>query len=275
MTHHYRLTLSALILFVSAAVTAHGDLALRIAALTEQLQADGETTELLMKRGELYRQHGEWQPALDDLSQAAELDPGNNNILFFSGRVLYQSGQYAESLKSLLHYLKSDPEHSACLLYTARAYAALHKSSEASNYYKKALNNSAVRTPDLYLEWAEAHYAQRAAHLSAAVEILQQGIEDLGPLVTLVQRAIEYDLLAGDGHLALQHLELLPPTLKKTPKWLTAKADLLNTLHERQSAQQTYHTALEAIERLPRSRRETPAMLDLGRYLSLQIGDKK
>lgn len=272
---NYRFILAAMILFASGAVLAHGDLTLRIADLTGQIQASGATAELLLKRGELYRQHGEWQPALDDLSQAARLDPANSKITFYSGRALYQAGRYPESLKNLLQYLKSDPEHSGCLLYTARVYSALKNRVEASNYYKKALDRSPVRPPDFYLEWAEAVYAGRAVYLAGAIEILEQGIEDVGPMVSLVQRAVEYDLLAGDEKLALRHLELLPAGIRNTPKWLTTKADLLNNTDDRKSAQQTYQLALDAIERLPRSRRESPAMLELSNYLTVQIGNRK
>ena len=258
-------------LFIHAVASAHGDLHWRIESLSEQLTADLGNIELWLKRGELYRQHGEWQSALADLAQANQLDPDNTKINFFIGRVLYQAGKPWQAILHLRRYLRSDPGHANALLYTARSLAALEMPEDASEMYRKAIAKAPVKTPDHYLEWSDAHFANNVSRLDGAIAILDQGIALLGPIVSLVQRAIELERKTGDLGSAIRYLEMLPSDLASTPRWLTKRADLLWESQRIVKANHAYRQAMDAIDSLPAARRNAPALTMLSQYLRLQL----
>jgi tetratricopeptide (TPR) repeat protein len=258
-------------LLIHGAASAHGSLHWRIESLTDQVEKDPGNIELLLKRGELYRQHQEWQSALDNLSQALQRDPENSKINFFIGRVLYQGGKPSAAIPHLRRFVRSDPDHSNALLYTARSLAALEMPEDASKMYRRAIANAPVKTPDHYLEWSDAHFANNASRLEGAIAILDDGIAQLGPVVSMVQRAIDLEWTAGDLDGAMRYLDMLPSDLASTPRWLTTRAELLRESRRIDGANRAYRQAMDAIDNLPAARRNAPALTELGQYLRLQL----
>ena len=253
------------------AASAHGSLPLRIGILTERLESDPRNVELLLKRGELYRQHRNWQAALDNFSQALQLDPDAAIVDFFIGRVLHQAGRPSEALPRLRRFVQSDPDHANGWLYMARSAAALGMLEDASEMYRKAIMTAPVKTPDHYLEWSEAHFANSPTRVGGAIAILENGIARLGPIVSMVQRAMQLKRMTGDLDGAMRYLEMLPSALKNSPRWLTTRADLRRESQTVGEAIGLYLQALAAIDKLPASRRHSPALTELKRYLQRQL----
>ncbi|MBI3880320.1 MAG: hypothetical protein HY301_09695, partial [Verrucomicrobia bacterium] len=66
---------------------AHGDVHERLAAATAELEKNPADAVLLVRRGELHREHRDWGAALADFGRAAKLD-AKVATDFFKGRVL-------------------------------------------------------------------------------------------------------------------------------------------------------------------------------------------
>ena len=95
------------------------------------------------------------------------------------------------------------------------------------------------------------------------IEVLEQGIGTIGPVVTLAVPAFDLHLTTGDPAAALRLCDELPPFLAGTPNWRLRRADALVALGRRDDALAELTAATAAIERLPARRRNTTAMLKL------------
>ena len=73
------LKLTALIFLSTLSVTAfaHPDLVLQIEALDIQLESNPTDSESLIKRGDLYRRHEDYNAAATDFAAARKINPEN------------------------------------------------------------------------------------------------------------------------------------------------------------------------------------------------------
>ena len=71
--------------------------ATRIAALTRQIDAEPQNTELLIERGKLHYRLGEWGPALNDFNAVLRLDAAH-----------VEAAQYARMVQEILEFRYKD-----------------------------------------------------------------------------------------------------------------------------------------------------------------------
>ena len=242
---------------------AHGDLHDQIVSVTTQIRQDPRNAMLFLKRGELYRVHGEWDAALADYDQVTQFAPDFAAIDFFRGRMLLEAGRIKPARKNLDRFLEKQPDHAEALIARARARVKLGEGEAAANDFTCAIARIPDPKPDYYLERAQAWVSAGDAHVQDALRGLDEGIQKLGPLVALQVRAIDLELLRKNFDGALARLDQIIAQSPRLETWLARKGDILAQAGRAVEAREAFAAALKAIESLPPNHRRTRSMVAL------------
>jgi tetratricopeptide (TPR) repeat protein len=257
----------AALLLGRTGVEAHGDVHEQIDALTKQISKEPAKAALYAQRGELHRVHGDWDAALADFDQVGVLDPKWPTLDFLRGRVLAEA-QWLRSAKiSLDRFLERRPEHVEARVVRARVLVQLGQRLAAVQDYTRALAKTIEPRPDLYIERAQALAAEGRAHLDQAVEGLDEGMRKLGPLATLQLTAVDLEAKRNRLDAALARLDKLAAQSPRQEAWLARRGNLLREAGRFTEARAAYWAALAALEKLPPTRRNVPAMVELEKQI--------
>ena len=150
---------------------------------------------LWLRRGELYRQRGELRRALSDLDRAAKLGSEIAAVHFVRALTLLRARRSEDALAAVERFLRVEPGHGRALLLRARALTGLDRPKEAAAAYEAALRGLEPRRPQHYLERARAQAALGPSGVERALAGLEEGVRELGRIVSLTKLAEE---LAGN-----------------------------------------------------------------------------
>ena len=251
-----------LMLTAPASVLAHADLHERIEDLSRQILAAGDRPELYLKRGELHRVHQDWPSALRDYASAEQLAQGDLPVVaYFRGRMWLEAGEPERSRFHLNLYLSGDPDHVGALTARSRAYARLGREREAVRVLDEVLQRVGRLRPEYFLERAKLQ--AKLGDARAAIIGLEEGIRRLGPVVTIVDHAIELEISMAEFDRALRRLDSLPPFLLDQPGWLVRRAEILAAADRFPEARRAYQAALARIQDLPEHRARARANREL------------
>ena len=257
------LLFSFVLLFSPQRALSHADLELQIEALTVQIAADPGNLSLYARRGELYRRHCDYEAALRDFEKLSRIDTDDSITEFLIGRTLLESGQPDKAFTTLKKFLNRNPSHSTALLVYARSLSDFGRVDEASDYFKLSIINAPAKTPDQYIEWSNVFLKPDNERLSDALDVLCEGITQLGPIISLVDHAVSLQQRLRDFAGAIRHLDMLPLQIQSTPMWLTTRADCVRASGDLEQSDLLYHQALRVIAALPHARHELPAIREL------------
>jgi len=249
---------------------AHADVDARVAALDRQIAANLRNGELYLKRAELHRLHQDWDVALADYQRAEQLTP-DLEVDFYRGRMWLDAGRLDLAKSALDHFLRIKPNHANALRVRARVLARRGDRLAAAADLSKALARLHKPTPDLYLERAQLLVSAGSAHIDGALRGIDQAIARFGPLVTLIQFAVDVETNRGHHMAALARIHTLPDVVKQLPTWMARRGDILLVAGHRKEAKVAYTAALTAIKRLPTQRRRTRAVVTLENRLRLLV----
>lgn len=272
---HRRRLLTVLIAVCGAApgtLYAHAEIDARVAAVAKQIVADPRNAELYLKRAELHRLHQDWAAALADYQRAEQL-ARHLEVVFYRGRMWLNAGRLDLAKSALDHFLRIKPHHANALRVRARVLSRLGDPLAAADDLDKAITRFDTPTPDLYLERARLLVSAGSAHSDRALRGLDQGIARFGPLVTLIQFAVDVETARGRHTAALTRIDALPDGVKHLPLWLARRGDSLAAAGHAKEAKVAYAAALTAIERLPTRRRRTSAVAALETRLRQSLAE--
>jgi len=237
-------------------LAAHGDLEQQIAAVTRRIERELGRADLYLKRGELHRAHREWALALADYDRAAERDPGLAAVDMARAAVGIEAGTPGTALAAVERVLARQPDHAEGRVQRARILTVMGRPLEAAEDWTRAIAASARPRPDYYLERARA-VASDERRIDGAVAGLDEGIQRLGPLVTLELAAIELELLRGRTDAALARVDRLAAAAPRKEQWLARRGEILERAGRTAEARAAFAAVLDAIETLPEARRRT------------------
>lgn len=253
------------LLFHPSSAQAHGDLHEQIAAMSKEIEKDPQNTELYLKRGELHRFHQDWNAALADLEHALQLDPELDAVYLYRGELWYDKGSPELARKDLDRFLGDHPDHERALIVRARALVALNHLSDAAKDYSHAL--TLHPNPDIYVERAKALASGTKEHQEEALKGLDEGIEKLGPLVTLELPAIDLELRQKRYDAALHRLDRVSAQSERKESWLARQGDILLEAGRIHEAEKAYSDAMSALQILPEARRNTRSVQELEHHI--------
>ena len=259
----YLIGLSIVLLALPLRLIAHGDLDEQIAIATKLIQKDPKNAELYLKRGELHRAHADWDAAMADYDRAVELDPMLVVVNLARGKALLAANWPVSARVALDRFLTQQTNHVDALVTRARVFQKLGEHAAAAQDFTAAINHSPEPQPEFFIERAESLAAQPGDHLGETLRSLDEGIKKLGPLVTLQLYAIDLEIKQKHFDAALARLDLIAAQSPRKETWLAKRGEILQQAGRIIAAREAYQSALKAIESLPASRRQVPAMAEL------------
>jgi tetratricopeptide (TPR) repeat protein len=250
---------------------AHGDLHLQIVEITKEIDKAPKNADLFMRRADLHRAHGDFDAAQADYDHAFALDPKIPYIDLARARMFLEANWVVSCKTAVDRYLARNPEHHEALIIRARALVKLNQRLEAVQDYTKAIARTLDGKPELFLERAQALAAEGPNHLDEAIKGLDEGMQKMGPLVTLNLYAMDLETEHGRYEAALKRLDEVMAKAPRKETWLERRGNILRQAGKPAEARQAYQAALDAMKTLPPVRRNVPAMLDLEKRLRANI----
>lgn len=263
--------LAGLVLLLSTVVAAHEDVDRRIADLDVRIAASPRNLTLYIDRAELFRARRDWGFAHADLQQAAALVPHNVDLYFYRGRLWLEAGRPERAEPELTRFLATKPNHPQGLLVRARVRAALGRRLAAAGDLSRAIAVLHRPTPELYLERARLLVAEGGIRVNEAVRGIDEAVAQLGPLVSLVEFAVETESQRGHYDAALARIEQLPETVKGQARWQKKRGDILRLADRKTEAQLAYASALASLQALSEKRRQTRAIQELEAAIKISL----
>jgi predicted Zn-dependent protease len=247
----------------SSRVAAHIGLHEEINQLTALLEEEATNAELFLKRAELYRMHRKWPNALADYQRARQLDSTLAAVELGLGRLYLDQGLPDMSIPFLDDLIDREPDNIQGLLSRAKAWSALGEHLISAQDYTQVidrLQGGDTPVPEYYYERARELSAAGNKHIDSALQGLDEGMALLGPVAPLELFAIELEIKARRYDAALDRLESAIARSARKETWLVQRGDVLLLACRHQEARESYMQALSSIDRLPGSRRNTPAI---------------
>ncbi len=258
------LGLVSVVLAAILPVWAHPDIDIQIAAVTAEIDKGSTGADLFVRRGELHRIHEDWDLAEADFDRAHATDAKLAARDFHVGRMRLDEQQPEAAQELLTRFLRSTPDHFPARIARAQTRTQLERYLAAAKDYDVALaSNERLHRPSHYLERARTLLAAGKKQVPRALAGIDEGLERLGPAITLQLEAIELELARKNYDGAIERLDRIAEKANRKETWLTRKAEILETAGRPGEALHCYEQALEKIAGLPASRRWNRAMKKL------------
>lgn len=269
-----RLALLAMLLTLPQLMHAHGDLDVQIDEVSAEIDARPTDAQLYLKRAELYRNVEHFLFASDDLEQAEKLDPALPLVHLARARNFLEWGKPTEGLPEVERYLEAKPEGQlATLAHEVRGHllAAVNRPQEAADEFSLAISSAASPTPDLYMYRVAAYEAAGEQNLPSALASLEEGVARLGPIVSLMQPALELEIRLHRYDAALARIDRLSATLPRAEAWLARRGEVHLLAGDRDQARASFEQALERLAALSPRQRDTQATQQLEQQIRREL----
>jgi tetratricopeptide (TPR) repeat protein len=263
--------LGMMVMAATPGAQGHAELLIQIEAMDKEIAKDPNNPELYLRRGQLRREHLEYDLAHADFDRAEALAPQLATIDVFRGRLFLDWGWPLSARACLDRFLARHPRHFDALVLRARALTRLNQRLAAVRDYDRAIATAAEPGPDLFIERAQVLVDQGPEQLAAALKGLDEGLQRLGPLVTLQLFAIETELKRNHFDGALARVDLVAARSPRKETWLARRGEILQQAGRPDEAKQAYQSALAALQTLPPTRRNVPAMQELSKRIQQEI----
>jgi tetratricopeptide (TPR) repeat protein len=244
-----------------------------IEELTERIQNEGATADLLLQRAVEYQVLKNTAAAIKDLELAEQLEPGTPAILRELGRAYFERGKTNEALSVVTRGLSSDVEGAerASLLMVRSEILRPRKE------YEKALEdaNEAIKEHPTNVEWyldrAQLHALLKKT--KERVAGIEQGIKQTGSGLLEIELI---DALIDDGQhkLALEKIEAELASSRVQSSWLIRRAKVRLATKQNDAAKADLEAALKELNaRMSGSAPDASLLLDRGLVHDL-LGDR-
>ena len=241
--------------------SAHTTLAERIAVLSAQVARDPKNTDLLITRAEVHREARQFSEALDDLDRAGRIDRSLASPDLVRARVHLDRRDWQASVDSATRFLARHPTHANARIVRARALAHLGRRHASADDFSAALAERPL--PDIYIERAHVVAGDGDGGLAEALRGLDEGIDRLGPIVTLELEAIDIELGLRRYDAALARVDRVAAQTHRTDSWLARRGAVLERAGRLDEARAAYQAALDSAVAQPARIQHTRASMTL------------
>jgi len=271
------------ITFLSPMVYGHDDLPTKIGEISRQIQKDPQDVELYVARGYFYLLDGNWEVSLIDFDTVERLSsekvpavPLLRAKAWFIGSGLARNhkqkeDRLANSLFNVDSFMLDHPEHPDAFKLKADTLAELGRYSEAISIHRELIGELKQNPgPEYYTKHADWLIADKRP--SEAVKFLDTGINHLGVVEILQDKAIGIDISQQNFQSALKRTDTLLSGHSRKDKYLVQKADILRLDDQEEEAVILYNMALDEIEKLSSIIKRKKHTSELKEYI---IGQKE
>ena len=194
--------------------------------LSGRITASPDSPELYHRRGVAYSNAGQFDRALEDLHYAATL--GDRRAMDFDlGIVHFRMANYNAARASFDSYLNYLPGHIRALRYRARLRDITGDDAGALNDYAEVLAAEDQAMAVDYLAAAKLMVDSPNHGVDAALELLDLGMNRLGPIVPLQRPAIDLEITQGRYDKAIARQQSMPGQATNNPFWHVEMGQLL------------------------------------------------
>lgn len=260
-------TVLLLLCLITSIAFPHDELSEQVQAISLKIRKNPQRADLYFQRGEFYRADKHWKEAEQDYLQAKKLAPTMAVADLGLGLLYLSIDNLNESKNALDRFLHLHPENAEARVARGHVFQKLKQPDAAIEDYGKAL--SLRPDPEIYIERAKLLAQQN--QLEDALVGLNEGIERLGPVVTLELYAIDLELQLKHYEAALHRIDRISEQSDRKETWLARKGEILLQASRTEEAQKSYLLALEAIEHLPQSRKNNRYTRDLEAKIRLAL----
>ena len=240
----------------------HGETLIQIGVLTQQIEA-GSTNNgsLYLRRGELYREHKDWERAEADYQKALELGLQPAEVNLNRGRLLVDKGDVKSAVAIFDSAINSAPKFGEAYFERGRSWLKLENRDKAIADLQKGLSLLNSPQPEHFKELAQA--LASTGELEQALAILDNGIKKLGPLPLLQSDAIDIELRLSHWKPAVARIDEVLKIIDRKEQWFAQKGEVLLKDNQPNEAKKALMSALKAIDALPPVLKNSPATKDL------------
>jgi tetratricopeptide (TPR) repeat protein len=233
---------------------------------SQQIQQDPQQQALYIHRGIAYSNAGDYSLALLDFSTAEQL--GDPRIAGFDlGVLYYRMGELDRARHYFDTFLQHFPDDIGCLEYRARLSRDAGDYKDAVADFKRIFELQDNSNPGHYVSAAQMLSENTTLGTDAALDILDQGMAQLGVIPQLQHFAIQLETTRGNYSAALVRLQSLQTGLGDSPQWQVDMADLLAKLGQSGESREWYLVASQQLQQL----RKTPARLALQQQIDTAL----
>ena len=208
-----------MLLLATGPLLAHSDLNLQIEKLSQEISVQPDNTELLLRRGDLHRRHGDWDAGKRDFEKVRELQPDHPRIDWFEGRLLVVAGEYRQGDVLLTRFLVNTPNHSGAHQVRAIAREHLDQPLKAADDYRAAVNSSERPSPSLYRSLVLSYISAGIGYTDSAISAVDEGLGLFPFEVSLLGLGADLSLSRSDVQAAAEYMAGVQPGLLKLPQW--------------------------------------------------------
>ncbi len=264
--HHGSQFIALLIAIILPAIVviAHPIANDRMIAINRTLDQQPSNTKALLQRAALWIELQHIDEAHADCMQALSYEPGMVNASLLSIKCLQLQGKTIEALEDAQILRRSNPSNIHVGLAEARLTASMNDCAEAIQLMNIALGRMATPSPALFLERATWHVAlatHSGSSLDLAIDSLDQAMERIGPIESLQQQALTYELQSHQIDAALYRIDTIIETRQRPAALLIRKAEILLEANRMPEAMKLCTAAIHAVDQLPR-RHQQPAVFE-------------
>lgn len=252
----YACRLAGLLLCIASAGGAHGHAGAhaQIEWLDRQIAKTPDSQSLYIQRGITWSDDGQFEQAATDLAHAESLGDAVNVALAI-GILRYRQGDLVAALDYLDRYLGKYPRDTHALEYRARVKRDTGDLAGAVSDFEALFAARPNPDPGYYISAAKMLASNSERGTDAALALLDQGMEQLGPAPQLQQYAIGLETRRKHYPAALERLRSMQDALGSSPQWQVDMGVLLAKTGDMEESREHY---LAAQRQLLQSR-QTPA----------------
>ena len=266
---HFSRLIAVLCILAPHAAHAHGDVHEEIAEFTKRIAASPADAKLYLQRGELHRAHQDWPAAAADFDKAEELDPALVFVDLSRGEMLGEAGRTDAAKAALDRFLSRRPDDATGYAARAQVLAQALSWEAAAEDFARAIAHAKEPEPALFIERGRAFRAMRK--MDDAIRALDEGIARMGPLIVLMQAALDLETEAGRTDAALARIGKIIDASPRKERWLTRRGALLEKAGRTDAAREAFAAAQSALATVPADRRSTAAMQDLAKSIDAAL----
>jgi tetratricopeptide (TPR) repeat protein len=207
-------------------VAAHGDLTKRINIKTSEIKLNPNNPELYFDRGFLYQQHEEYDKAVSDYLKAEDLGFNDKLLDFRKAETYYKWGKYKLALTASSAYLVKDNIDVKINKLHAQILFELKHFDKAFEHYKFFIDTVEDPRPEDYIEFSLISIANYNDY-NKAIEILENGIQKLGNVISLQLEKLEYYKKSNQVEKAIEQYNQFILNNKRNEFWYYKKANYL------------------------------------------------
>lgn len=252
----YGCRLAGLLLCIASAGGAHGHAGAhaQIEWLDRQIAKTPDSQSLYIQRGITWSDDGQFEQAATDLAHAEGLGDAVNVALAI-GILRYRQGDMSAALEHLNRYLEKFPGDTHALEYRARVKRDTGDLAGAVSDFEALFALRPNPDPGYYISAAEMLASDPERGTDAALALLDQGMEQLGPAPQLQQYAIDLEARRKHYPAALERLRSMQDSLGSSPQW---QADM-GAMQAKTGDMEASRTYYLAAQRQLLQLRQTPA----------------